>query len=148
MVSSRKLYAIVGTMKKRKGKCKFDIDDSSDSEIEECSKKLKLIQNFFSKVNTVTNTFSMPLGISVIIQETFKCCICKRAPIKPPLIYGCCCKRIIGCHSCVEGWYKEKKMNCPRCQGDRGMANMAKILGLSDFLSRLDGMDKPTVSEH
>lgn len=48
----------------------------------------------------------MSTGFAKALNETLKCNIHLSCPIKPPVIFGRCHRRIIGCQKCVEIWYK------------------------------------------
>ena len=81
----------------------------------------------------------LPLGLTRHLSETFKCQICSRVPMKPPIIYTRCCKRILGCQTCVDKWFRgddeeSTRRSCPLCRGERAYAETSIIKGLDDLL--------------
>lgn len=125
------MYAV---KEKEKGIGKKRKMDSDDDEVIE---KLEILDNKLTKVLEVNPHLNLPLGLSSVLYDTFKCSICLRSPIRPPCVFGRCCKRIIGCQECVDRWYSDGgfQKNCPLCQGERGYADSMLILGLDEFLT-------------
>ena len=79
----------------------------------------------------------MPLGLTTLLLDAFRCSICKGSPITPPVIFARCCKSIVGCQHCIDHWYRGDQgvsKKCPLCRGDRGFADTTIILGLDDLL--------------
>ena len=78
----------------------------------------------------------IPMGLQRIIRDTFQCKICLRIPIRPPVIMSKCCKTIIGCETCVNGWYSGPEAltkSCPACRTERGYSETMLIRGLDNF---------------
>ena len=91
-------------------------------------------------VLALTPESSIPLGLKRIMMETFQCSICMSAPVVPPIIYARCCKRLLGCQSCVDTWYggEEGKMKkCPICRNERAYAETAMLKGFDEFLQAI-----------
>lgn len=81
----------------------------------------------------------IPPGLFKQLHETFKCHICSNTPMKPPIIFARCCKRILGCQTCVDRWYRQdgeesNTRSCPLCRGERAYAETSIIKGIDDFL--------------
>lgn len=81
----------------------------------------------------------LPPGLLRQLNETFKCHICSNVPMKPPIIFARCCKRILGCQVCVDRWFRgddEESTThaCPLCHGERAYAETSIIKGMDDFL--------------
>ena len=58
-------------------------------------------------------------------------------PIKPPVIFGRCCKRLLGCQESVDRWFGGEdgvKRSCPLCSGERAYADTCILKGLHDPL--------------
>ena len=47
----------------------------------------------------------LPPDLCKKLHNTFKCNICCSSPIKPPVIFSRCCKRLLGCQECVDRWF-------------------------------------------
>lgn len=149
-VGSRKLFAIVGNKKgkgKGKGKYKRDSDDFSDAEPGHAKKKARLYDQVHAielkvvKMLEVPPRFSFPANITSIIEDTFRCSICRISPIVPPVIYTRCCKQLVGCQSCVDEWYRDDhsmEKICPLCRESNGLGNTMVVLGMDGFLTMLD----------
>ena len=127
-VGSRKLFAV----RKGKGKKRKRSSSPSSSDLEEeltMARKIDFVHAKVSQLLEVNCHLPLPLGFFCVLYESFKCCICLASPLVPPAIAGKCCKRIIGCQKCVDGWYKsdgdDDRMTkkCPLCHGERGFAD-------------------------
>ena len=138
-MGSRKIFAVkedTGFKKRKKKSSDSDSDTEADPRSNALVSKLDLVYVKVSKILDVSPNLPMPVGLLAVIKETFSCHICLN-PISPPAIFGRCCRRVIGCQSCVNEWYRgEEGMSkqCPLCRGERGLADSTPILGLDDFL--------------
>lgn len=136
-VGSRKLFAVNGH---GHGSKRRESDYDSDSETSTNPTvvgMLTLISSKVHKILEVSPNLPMPLGVMTVIKESFKCHICL-THIVPPPIFGRCCRRLIGCQSCVNEWYRGEAgitKQCPLCRGERGLADTTPILGLDEFFA-------------
>ena len=139
-VGSRKIFAIKDdeALPEAKKVKISSADDSTNNAIEE---KIDCIDFKLTKILDIAP--NLPIGLSSLIYETFKCSICHTSPIIPPAIFARCCRSIVGCQRCVDKWYRgeagsEKK--CPLCRGDRGYADTSQIVGLDNFLTEINSI--------
>ena len=61
-------------------------------------------------------------------------------PIVHPPIYTRCCKRILGCQTCVDRWYCGTdgiNHNYPICCSERAFTETSQIKWLDDFLNSI-----------
>ena len=80
---------------------------------------------------------NIPVGLQHIIRDAFQCKICLTIPVKPPVIMSQCCKVIIGCEICVNGWYTGPEAltkTCPSCCTEYGYSETMVLGGLDSFL--------------
>ena len=128
-----KLYA-VSKADLKSGDCKkraliIDSDEEEDAEprkkprVEEklslVLEELATIKDSLDEVTSLTKYTKIPLGLKRAIRDTFKCIICHRVPIVPPVIVTKCCKTILGCSTCVNTWYTGEDAltkTCPACR--------------------------------
>ena len=162
-VPSRKVYAIperdLMSTEKVKGKGKkrpIILDSSEDSDfLDRCHpptvKKPKVdsrqvlaeVQSLRQDIKSImklSRGMKLPAGLHSQLMETFQCQICHSSPITPPVIYSRCCKRILGCEACVEGWYSGedgRSKCCPYCRSERAYSETTRLRGLDDFLSAI-----------
>ena len=127
------------------GKSKHIINvdiSSSDDEAMPSKKKPKLIEILnevkclrkdVSSIMKLSKGMNLPPGLYNKLDETFKCNICHSSPFKLPVIFGRCCRNIIGCSSCVDRWFKEES-SCPLCRSDRALPDTCIINGLDEFI--------------
>ena len=90
-VGSRKVYAI---KPEDKGKGKKRMADPDAYEVKDESllyDKLDAIDTKLSKIMTVDNHLSIPIALTSLILETFRCSICQDSPIVPLAIFARCC---------------------------------------------------------
>ena len=99
-------------------------------------KDIRDMKKDLKSVLALTPESSIPLGLKHIMMETFQCSICMSSPVVPPVIYARCCKRLLGCQSCVDTWYggdEGKMKKCPICRSERAYADTAMLKGFDDF---------------
>ena len=85
----------------------------------------------------LNETSKVPMGLQRIIRDAFQCKICLSIPIQPPVMMSKCCKVIIGCETCVNGWYTGSEAltkTCPSCRTERGYSETMVLRGLDSFL--------------
>lgn len=70
------------------------------------------------------------------LADAFKCQICQDVPMKPPIIFSGCCKRLLGCQACVEEAYAQHPLDpsCPLC---RRTSETSVFRGLDEFLTAI-----------
>ena len=81
------------------------------------------IKDQIAEIMSLSSDMKIPLALKRIIRDTFKCTICLAVPIKPPVIVTKCCKTILGCETCVNGWFNGTDAltkTCPACRAERG----------------------------
>lgn len=103
-----------------------------------------------TKVLDVNPHLPLPLGISTLLYETFKCSICLISPLVPPVIVSACCGHIVGCQKCTDSWYKDGDTlmkPCPLCGRERGYNNSLLLYGVNDLLLAIAGMASPSGSQ-
>ena len=85
----------------------------------------------------VNKQLPIPIGLRKVLLETFQCCICQ-STMSPPIIFGHCCKSLIGCQACVDHWFRGDgglmQQACPRCRTERAYAETCVVKGIDDFL--------------
>ena len=81
----------------------------------------------------------IPYSFICILHDSFICNICRKSPMRPPIIYARCCKRLIGCQSCIDEWYvgSEQSTTCPVCWSERGYADTTLLKGIDEFLQAI-----------
>ena len=115
-------------------------------QLHELKRDVASIKENTNMVLALTRDLKMPLGLKRLLNESFLCHICRNC-MTPPIILSKCCKSIIGCETCVNGWYSGSDAltkYCPRCRCERGYNETIRILGLDDFL---EGVRSLTVEE-
>ena len=157
---ARKIYAVNKSDLKRKVKkpSKHHFvssdDDDDDFQVRPLSKKSKIAAGISDQVKQVATevheihqelrsvlqiagSMKVPIGLQHLIRDMFRCHICQATPLVPPVIYSRCCKRIIGCQTCVDTWYGGENgtsKSCPICRAERAFAETTQLRGMDDFL--------------
>lgn len=114
-----------------------DQDSDSDGEVKKPKQGANEILSALNTLREDVLKHNIPSGLKHHMLETFKCSICLKAPLTPPLIYGCCCQRIIGCDKCVENCYKEDH-RCLICRTDNAFPLSSRIHGLDELLFEIN----------
>ena len=109
-------------MKEKKGKGKKGTKrkmrcDEEEDEQTILTKKVDVIDAKVSKVLDVNAHLPLPLDLSTLLYEAFKCSICLRSPMVPPPPPALIGKCIIGCQRIGE--YLGQSINTRSKQRDR-----------------------------
>lgn len=102
---------------------------------------LETVKTVVEKIMSVTKDSTIPLGLKMILRDTLKCRICLSAPIVPPVVITKCCKVLLGCELCVNGWYRGDDAltkPCPACKHERGYNETMILRGLDELLTTLN----------
>ena len=100
------------------------------------------MQKDLKSILTLTLKCSVPLALKRIMRDTFQCSICMVTPMAALVIYTRCCKRNLGCQTCVDRWYtgEGRMKRCPICRSDRAYAETAILKGIDEFLQVITPM--------
>lgn len=112
-------------------------NDCGSAELNSIMEDVKSIRHDVQSVLKLTPKSKVPLGLKQVLLDTFRCNICIATPMVPPIIYTRCCKRILGCQSCVDSWYSGEEgmtKRCPICRSERAYVDTTQLKGLDDFL--------------
>ena len=112
-------------------------DGASCSEMTTIKDEIQAICQDMQCLFQIDKRMKIPTALYQKLSETFKCNICHRAPIAPPVIFARCCKAIVGCQTCVDTWFMGDEgisKKCPLCGTDRALPDTMRLHGLDDFL--------------
>lgn len=136
----------MGGLNKGKRPPSFDSDDDFEYippkkkvSLSELSSEIKGIRKQIDAVFRITQNMKIPPGLLRQLRESFQCYIC-RSTIVPPVIFARCCKRIIGCQTCIDQWYQGAEgtsRSCPICRFERAFTETTVLRGLDDFLQAI-----------
>ena len=140
----RKLFAVIGTDRKRSIVLDLDGDDfeptrkrlRTENKLDLVLDSMDSIKETLSDVMSLTKDTRIPIGLKRLMRDAFKCNICQSIPVRPPVIITKCCKKILGCEPCeplVQRWEALTK-TCPACRADRGYNETMLLRGLDEFL--------------
>ena len=90
--------------------------------------------------NGIPSRFKLPLGLHKQRQDAFRCSICCCSPIKPPVVFGRCCKRLLGCQDCVDRWFGGEDgvtRSCPLCRTEQAYVDTCILKGLDELLTSI-----------
>lgn len=157
-VGSRKVYAIPeGDLRPKRAQRQIVISESeSEDDFQQPVRKrfastpsegmplpskilseVKHIRNDLKGLFQISAYMKIPPGLYRHLNDTFQCHICRSSPITPPVIFSRCCKRLLGCQTCVDSWYRGEEgmaRSCPLCRSERAYAETTPLKGLDDFL--------------
>ena len=84
---------------------------NNSSTLDECKTRLQ-------ELIVVNKFLPLPPCVIKLVSDAFKCKICLKAPVTPPVIARWCCNVLIGCRIGINGWFF----------GDGGWIRVAPIL--------------------
>ena len=102
--------------------------------------KLTGAVNKLDGVLKLTKNTRVPLGLKSLLQESLQCRICHITPMRPPILFGKCCKVILGCEECVTKWFQGPDAftkACPYCTAPRAFTETLRVHGMDDLLTGL-----------
>ena len=108
-----------------------------ETKLDNVKDDVESIKEMVEDVCHLNERCKLPLGLYRIVRESFQCRICLSVPMKPPIVISRCCKVIIGCERCVNGWYSGAEAltkTCPSCRTERGYSETMVLKGIDSFL--------------
>ena len=111
--------------------------------LEDLSHELVGVQTRMTEIFELTKSSKVPLGLRELLNNSFKCKIC-RGIVDPPVIVTKCCKAILGCDDCVKSWYASDPLakNCPACNTEQGYVETMRLHGLDEFLTAIKKIEE------
>jgi len=109
--------------------------DHMNYKLDEVLHEMTFVKENFEQAMKLLQDSPIPPGLRKSLRETFKCRICLQA-IKPPLVITKCCRVLMGCEECINGWFREDALMkpCPSCRMARGYNETMILRGMDDFL--------------
>ena len=114
-----------------------------DSKVEKFSDSLNGVKKSLEEILTYSREVEVPFWLKRIICQSFECKMCLKVPIRPLVIKSKCCKTVLGCEVCVNGWYSGSEAltkHCPACRAERGYSETMLLRGLDSFLIEAKAM--------
>ncbi|CAH3171616.1 unnamed protein product, partial [Porites lobata] len=106
-------------------------------ELQNNSSTLDECKTMLQELIVVNKFLPLPPCLIKLVSDAFKCKICLRAPMTPPVIATRCCNVLIGCSICTNEWFSGDgglDKSCPNCREPRGYAQTFQFKGIDDFL--------------
>ncbi|XP_068727311.1 uncharacterized protein [Montipora capricornis] len=106
-------------------------------EVTGASCALESVVKMLQDLTTVTSAMPLPPSVVKLINDAFKCKVCLKLPMHPPIIATRCCNTLLGCSQCINHWYSgEDGLNktCPHYREPQGYAQTYQFKGLDEFL--------------
>ena len=114
-----------------------------------CSDVMLEVKSLHSTIQSMlklTRMAKLPIGLSILLQDTFICKICLSSPIEPPLMISKCCKLILGCQRCIDKLFEGdagRRKACPLCKQERAFTETSQLHGIDNLLNGI----KPLISQ-
>ena len=116
------------------------------SDHEEMKEDIAGIAAVVRDIKELDKTSTVPLAMKKLVTDAFKCKLCLQAPMRIPPIFTRCCRTLLGCENCVNGWYSGTDAltkTCPVCRAERGYSETMVLRGLDDFLTGINKIMNP-----
>ncbi len=104
------------------------------------------INDNISDIMSLSANSRTPIALQRLARDTFRCKICHRIPMRPPVIVMKCCKSMLGCESFVNSWFHGDEALtkcCSCCRAARGYNETMLLRGLDDFLKEITKVIQP-----
>ena len=96
------------------------------------------IKSFVTDIFHINSTLAIPISVLKLVENCFKCSICLKSPMVPPIVASRCCNSLLGCSACVTTWFEGDgglEKGCPKCREERVYAHTVHFKGLDEFLT-------------
>ena len=113
---------------------------SLNYKVEEIKEDVDSMKDAIQEILHLNNKAKLPIGLQRILRDAFRCKICLKVPITPPIIMSKCYKTVIGCEGCVNTWYSGPEAlikTCPFCRAERGYSETMLLRGMDSFLAEV-----------
>ena len=113
---------------------------SLNYKVEEIKEDVDSMKDAIQEILHLNNKAKLTIGLQRILRFAFRCKICLKVPITPPIIMSKCCKTVIGCEGCVNTWYSGPEAlikTCPSCRAERGYSETMLLRGMDSFLAEV-----------
>ncbi|KXJ26274.1 hypothetical protein AC249_AIPGENE366 [Exaiptasia diaphana] len=112
-------------------------------QLHEVSKSVEEISKAIKEITSISKSMTIPLSLGKLLRDTFRCTICLKQPMHPPIVVAKCCNILLGCATCVNQWYGGSDgldKGCPHCREPRGYASTGQFKGLDEFLQAIQNI--------
>ena len=122
---------------------RLDIDENAKTlsdKIDVLSGTMNDMKSQLSDIFKIAKNTKVPLSLRCTIGSAFKCKICHKI-MSPPVIFAKCCRSMLGCAACADGWYgggpDGLMKSYPHCGVERGYAETICMAGIDEFLEAM-----------
>lgn len=143
MVSTRKIFAVrlsdyAEVQRKRDKESTLAKSKKGKRKAEQAFVDGDLLEELNNKIDKLIEKNEQKDIIEKSILESFKCCVCLKV-VSKVMVAGCC-KRIIGCQSCIEQWFSDQDC-CPLCKAANSKDKAFLLKGMDEFIAVVSGLD-------
>ena len=132
LAASKTLYSKLAGSSTNPKCAKAEIDLTSDDDMprpkRSCLSSHEKLDRILEGVDTLKKQHSFFDKVSAM----FECVICKNVMCTPQ--FGSCCKRIVGCQSCINRWL-DGHPSCPHCSTASTATNFSDLKGIDELLN-------------
>lgn len=93
------------------------------------------LQNVMVGLNRIETKIDTYSDLATVCSKVFKCLICL-LPAGPDIIFGGCCKQLLGCEGCVSPWFAEND-TCLHCRSDEGSEKIIQLRCFGEIIEKL-----------
>ena len=89
-------------------------------ELQNNSSTLDECKTMLQELIVVNKFLLLPPCVIKLVSDAFKCKICLKAPMTPPVVATRCCNVLIDCSICINEWFCGDgglDKSCPNCKG-------------------------------
>jgi len=121
------------------------------SEVNNVSCAVESAVKMLQELTVVSSALPIPPSVVKLVNDAFKCKVCLKLPMHPPIIATRCCNTLLGCSACVNLWFSGDDgldKTCPHCREPRGYAHTYQFKGIDEFLEGFKKiLSDPTTTE-
>ena len=137
--------AAVSLRNNRKRKSFASEDDDTDAKITKMTEELREIKGEIKRFRELAFRHKFSAAFLAELEGAFTCIICKRVPVRKPIMGCTSCSSLIGCQVCVDRWFSGTgddvlAQKCPKCRCERGISKTITFRGFDNLVSHIKAL--------
>ena len=118
---------------------------SIKTKVQEVIQEMQASRAEVKDIIKIKHASEIPVQLQQALNDSLKCKICM-AIAKPPVIFGKCCQKLLGCQACIDTWFEGNSFEktCINCREERAITQTCLLRGMDSlFTLTRDILEEP-----
>jgi len=93
------------------------------------------LQSVMVGLNRIESKIDVYADLANVCSRVFQCLICL-LPAGPDIVFGGCCKQLLGCEGCVQQWF-DNNDSCLHCRSEDGSERIIKLNCFAEIIEKI-----------